>query len=81
MREIKPLGIKSAVVAVPGSKSYTHRMLIAAALSDGRCLLQNCLDSEDTRYTRRALRQLGLRIEDGGNGQEGLTPSGPPRRS
>nr|MCU0585874.1 hypothetical protein [Desulfobacterales bacterium] len=33
MREIKPLHPVQASVAVPGSKSVTHRVLIAAALS------------------------------------------------
>ena len=36
MRAITPLQKPThADVCVPGSKSYTHRMLIAAALSDG----------------------------------------------
>jgi 3-phosphoshikimate 1-carboxyvinyltransferase len=42
-------------------------MLIAAALSDGICHIRNGLDSEDTRFTRKALRQLGLRIDDDQN--------------
>ena len=52
---IKPV----AEIAVPGSKSFTHRLLIAAALSGGSCTLENCLDSEDTQLTRAALAQLG----------------------
>jgi len=46
-------------ISVPGSKSYTHRTLIAAALSTGTCTLENCLVSEDTRFTQAALNQLG----------------------
>jgi 3-phosphoshikimate 1-carboxyvinyltransferase len=49
-------------IEVPGSKSYTHRCLIAAALSDGPCTLVNALDSEDTRLTAQALRQVGITI-------------------
>ncbi len=65
MIEIKSQKIKKIVeVAVPGSKSYTHRILIAAALSDGICTLQNCLKSEDTLLTLNALRQLGVEIEE-----------------
>ena len=68
MIEIKSQKIKKIVeVAVPGSKSYTHRILIAAALSDGICTLQNCLKSEDTLLTLNALRQLGVRIEERDN--------------
>ena len=67
MIEIRPHKIASCQVAVPGSKSYTHRMLIAAALSDGRCTVENALISEDTRFTIEALRQMGVQIEIKGN--------------
>ena len=49
----------NASITVPGSKSYTHRMLIAAALSDGKCTIDNALDSEDTRLTANALELMG----------------------
>ena len=48
-----------ATVSVPGSKSCTHRMLIAAALSGGRCRIENALDSDDTRLTAGALDLMG----------------------
>jgi 3-phosphoshikimate 1-carboxyvinyltransferase len=67
MREIKPIGQKYAEVAVPGSKSYTHRMLIAAGLSNGPCRLKNTLESEDTGITLETLRKLGVDIERDGN--------------
>jgi len=60
MREIKTLPATRAAVAVPGSKSYTHRVLIAAALSDGRCVIENALESEDTHLTRDALKKWGV---------------------
>ncbi len=63
MIEIKTRKIKNGAVTVPGSKSYTHRTLIAAALSDGVCELENCLESEDTRLTRQALSQMGVHLE------------------
>ena len=47
---------------MPGSKSYTHRVLIAAALADGVSDLKNALIGEDTRYTVEALRQMGAHI-------------------
>ena len=43
MIEIKPHRIGRCQVSVPGSKSYTHRTLIAAALSDGSCMVSNPL--------------------------------------
>jgi 3-phosphoshikimate 1-carboxyvinyltransferase len=64
MIEIIPHKIKDTTVAVPGSKSYTHRILIAAALSDGVCRIQNGLRSEDTLLTLKALRQMGVGIEE-----------------
>lgn len=63
MKEIKPHKINDCRISVPGSKSYTHRMLIAAALSDGICTIKNALVSEDTRFTTEALRQMRIQID------------------
>jgi 3-phosphoshikimate 1-carboxyvinyltransferase len=71
MIEVKPNKIKNYIeINVPGSKSYTHRMLIAAALSDGVCVLNNCLKSEDTQLTQNTLMKLGIRINDLGHTTE-----------
>ena len=59
VRAIVPITPSPRQVAVPGSKSGTHRMLIAAALSTGSCTVNNPLDAEDTRLTRQALEQMG----------------------
>ena len=65
MKTIQPAPLKEEVsIQVPGSKSYTHRALIAAALSDGTCRLTGCLESRDTLLTRQALVQLGVAIEE-----------------
>jgi 3-phosphoshikimate 1-carboxyvinyltransferase len=53
-------------IPVPGSKSYTHRSLIAAALSDGPCRITNPLRSEDTLVTLHALNHLGVEMQDQG---------------
>jgi 3-phosphoshikimate 1-carboxyvinyltransferase len=64
MIEIKPHNLKPRCqVTVPGSKSYTHRILIASALSDGECRIENSLLSDDTLLTMQALRQMGIRID------------------
>jgi 3-phosphoshikimate 1-carboxyvinyltransferase len=63
MIEIKTEKIKNSDVVVPGSKSYTHRILIASALSDGICQIHNSLKSEDTLLTLAALKDLGTKIE------------------
>lgn len=62
MIEIKPMTTVTAEVTVPGSKSYTHRLLIAAALAGGRSRIENMLESEDTLLTLKALAQMGVCI-------------------
>lgn len=63
MIEIKPQKIRDSEVTVPGSKSYTHRILIASALSESVCKIHNGLQSEDTLLTLQALRQMGVEID------------------
>jgi 3-phosphoshikimate 1-carboxyvinyltransferase len=63
MKEIKTQKIADCQVTVPGSKSYTHRMLIAAAMANGVSTLKNALVSEDTQFTMDALRQMGIQVE------------------
>ncbi len=53
----------SGQVSVPASKSITHRALIAASLASGKSVLTNILLSDDTRHTIKALRSLGVAIE------------------
>ena len=70
MIEIKTQHIKPRCeLTVPGSKSYTHRILIASALSNGECRIRNPLLSEDTLLTMQALRQMGIRIDDSSSDQ------------
>jgi len=61
-----PFGI-DATVRIPGSKSITHRAVIAASLAHGRSVLEDFLECEDTLYTIQALRQLGIPIAMDGN--------------
>ncbi|MEE2753079.1 MAG: 3-phosphoshikimate 1-carboxyvinyltransferase [Candidatus Latescibacterota bacterium] len=63
--EIHPL--ESAVdgtIEVPGSKSYTNRALLIAALSDGETVLEGALFSDDTHYMADSLRRLGIKLEE-----------------
>ncbi len=48
---------------VPGSKSFTHRVLIAAALAEGRSFIEGALFSRDTGLTAQALVQMGAEID------------------
>jgi 3-phosphoshikimate 1-carboxyvinyltransferase len=67
MIEIKPRKLTGCSVSVPGSKSYTHRILIAVSLADGPCIVENGLQSEDTLLTMAALKQMGIPIDLVGN--------------
>jgi 3-phosphoshikimate 1-carboxyvinyltransferase len=64
MIEIQPITKKiDATVTVPGSKSYTNRALLIAALAGGCSRLTGALFSDDTHYMCEALRQLGIAVE------------------
>ena len=63
MIEIKPVAHLDKEIAVPGSKSITQRALIAAALAEGKSVLRDPLESEDTDYSSRALVQMGAEIK------------------
>lgn len=63
VKEIKPLEQVEATLTLPGSKSYTHRALIAAALAPGESILANALRAEDTEFTARALANLGAGLD------------------
>ncbi len=51
------------VVSAPPSKAYTHRMLIAASLSDGTSQIFNPLVSDDTQATLQAVKAFGAETE------------------
>ena len=62
MKLITPKENINSVVTIPGSKSLTHRALIAAGLADGKSRLKSFLASEDTLYTADTLKKLGIDI-------------------
>jgi 3-phosphoshikimate 1-carboxyvinyltransferase len=66
MIAIRPLGELDAAVRVPGSKSYTQRAMVIAALAEGESLLRDPLLSEDTQVLAEALCLLGadVRVTD-----------------
>jgi len=53
----------SGEVYAPPSKAYTHRMLIAASLSDGASKISNPLVSDDTQATLRAVTAFGAKVK------------------
>ena len=61
--EIQPLPKPlDASVQVPGSKSYTNRALLVAALAQGESVLSGALFSDDTDYMAQSLRKLGIDV-------------------
>jgi len=55
------------VVTIPGSKSITHRALIAGGLAAGKTVLRNDLRCEDTRHTAHILEAIGVKMERNGD--------------
>jgi 3-phosphoshikimate 1-carboxyvinyltransferase len=63
----RPSGPLDAVVALPGSKSQTNRLLVLAALAPGRSVVRRPLRSRDTELMAEALRVLGVGVTDDGD--------------
>ena len=69
----------SGFIEAPPSKSYTHRAIIASALSKGTSKIFNPLFSDDTLATINACKRLGVFIEKVNNnlkvkGKKSLEP-------
>lgn len=52
-----------AEIAIPGSKSYTNRALLLAALTGSAVRILNPLESDDTIAMINCLRTLGFKVE------------------
>ncbi|HOZ94050.1 MAG: bifunctional 3-phosphoshikimate 1-carboxyvinyltransferase/cytidylate kinase [Rubrivivax sp.] len=61
--DIPALRAVHGTVRLPGSKSISNRVLLLAALCEGRTVIHDLLDSDDTRVMLQALRQLGCVVE------------------
>ena len=66
MVEIRPLEHLDATVRIPGSKSYTQRAMVIAALAEGESRLGDVLIAEDTDLLAGALGALGANIRRDG---------------
>ncbi|HET9762880.1 MAG TPA: 3-phosphoshikimate 1-carboxyvinyltransferase, partial [Casimicrobiaceae bacterium] len=60
---LAPISHAKGVVALPGSKSISNRMLLLAALAEGKTELTGLLDADDTAHMIDALKALGVPIE------------------
>ena len=64
MIEIHPIRKPiDATIEVPGSKSYTNRVLLVAAMARGVSTVTGALFSDDTHYMSASLRKLGVEID------------------
>ena len=62
--EITPVEKVSGVIKVPGSKSYTNRALLIAALANGVSRLEKPLVSDDTKSMVQALNEFGIQVKE-----------------
>ena len=69
-------GLLSGTVEIPSSKSFAHRLLIAAALSDDSCFIGLNASNQDIAATARCLKALGAGVEMGERGIK-ITPVHP----
>ena len=60
--DIPALRSVRGTVRLPGSKSISNRVLLLAALCEGRTTVHDLLDSDDTRVMLQALRALGCGV-------------------
>ena len=65
--DIPPLARAGGKVRLPGSKSISNRVLLLAALSQGKTTVHDVLASDDTAVMLTALKQLGCAIAQSGN--------------
>lgn len=61
---VQPAGSLKGTVTLPGDKSVTHRAIILSALAEGESTICGYGRGEDCLNTMRALRAMGIRIEE-----------------
>lgn len=67
VKRIEPVSRVDATIKLPGSKSITHRALLMAALAEGKSEIRGPLIADDTLLTAKALTQLGVQVDWGGD--------------
>ncbi len=63
MKTIPKTGTFTATLTAPSSKSYTNRALLLAMMTEGATVIENPLDSDDSRFMLEAIRKLGFAVE------------------
>ena len=70
MKSLHVLPAKSPIsghITIPGSKSYSNRAILAAAMASGKSSLKDVLSSDDTEAMYSALMTLGIQIDRDSN--------------
>lgn len=60
---VEPSVLASGSISVPGDKSISHRALMLGAIAEGRSTISGFLAGEDCLATARALRAMGVVID------------------
>src|SRR3954468_17056066 len=60
---VQPVSGVAGAVRVPGDKSISHRALMLGGIAEGITEVRGFLESEDCLATMRAMRALGVQIE------------------
>ncbi len=66
MTFVAPAVSLRGAVAVPGDKSISHRAVLIGAICDGETVVRGFGRSEDTSSTVRAVRALGVEVDEEG---------------
>jgi len=61
---VLPSTLRSGTAVVPGDKSISHRALILGSIAEGQTEVSGFLAGEDCRATLKALRDMGVDIEE-----------------
>ena len=64
---VQPVPGVAGAVRVPGDKSVSHRSLMLGSIAEGVTEVRGFLESEDCLATMKAMRALGVRIEQIGS--------------
>lgn len=64
---VLPTELTGGTVTVPGDKSISHRALLLGSIADGRTDVEGFLAGDDCLATLRALRALGVTIDEVGD--------------
>jgi 3-phosphoshikimate 1-carboxyvinyltransferase len=64
---VAPAASLRGAVAVPGDKSISHRAVLIGSICEGETVVRGFGRSEDTESSVRAMRALGVDVEDDGS--------------